>query len=79
MKRKLVYFAVSSVVSNPAGIISYAVLMGVAGFLNCSSNNVYLLFAANVVQFEIDQLQDLPARDRPKYNAKNSSNHNQEY
>ena len=60
----LVYFAVPSVVSNPTGIISYAVLMSVAGFLALLILFIgFAAFAANVVQFGIDQLRDLPARD----------------
>ena len=60
-----VYFAVPSVVSNPTGIlISYVVLMGVAGFLTLLLLFIgFAAFAANVVQFGTDQLRDLPARD----------------
>ena len=49
------------VLDNPAGVISYMVLMTAAGFLVLLI--VFIGFAANVVQFGIDQLRDFPARD----------------
>ena len=59
-----VYGAVPSEVSNLTGIISYAVLLGVAFILTLLMLFIgFAAFAANVVQFGIDQLRDLPARD----------------